>query len=82
MTKISDVRKERVLRICNICSQIFDKKEGIIKEKLIYNLCFEYGISKRTALEYILTAQHFLKFTEKEGIYYGTETKTAVAETL
>jgi len=78
MTKAEDVRKARIATISEVMRKIFNNGENILKEKLISNLTYEYGVARRLALEYINSAHALIDFEEKEGIYYAN--KAAVAE--
>lgn len=48
-------RMKRLREILEIVKKISKKGEAVSKEKLIARLGFEWGISRRTALEYIDT---------------------------
>lgn len=79
MTKTEEDRKKRIILISDTMTKVFNTGEGVKKEQLIANFCYEFGVSRRVALDYISTAHALISFTEKEGIYYGEKTDTKVA---
>ena len=60
----SNVRKARINQLVSIFRNILNDKKQIFREALINELSLKYGVSRRTALEYINTALYVLHFPD------------------
>ncbi len=52
----SEERQIKISKINKTIEIMFLKMEEIDKEKFIYSICDEYRCSRRTAIEYLMTA--------------------------
>ena len=60
----SNVRKARINLLVSVFRSVIDDKKQIFREALINEISLKYGVSRRTALEYINTALYVLHFPD------------------
>ena len=60
----SNVRKARINLLVSVFRRVVDEKRTVYREALISELSLKYGVSRRTALEYINTALYVLHFPD------------------
>ena len=75
---VDQKKRERVLRqqqIIQMISKAFAAKRNVSKEKLIAVCSIDFGLSRRTTIEYIQAVQALMGFKEENGVFLRSATQ-------
>lgn len=80
---LKEERIDKILRIAARIKLTFQANRDVDKEKLISVCMMDFGLSRRTALEYLQAIKSRLGFEEENGIYkrkgYKSQKKLDIA---